>query len=100
MAVFAGFGGALLSVLTSLGYLLYKLLFWRSFEVGVAPILIGFFFLGSLQLIFLGVIGEYVGAIHTMVQKRPFAIEQERINFEYGSSEPLNPGEPKKFEEA
>jgi glycosyltransferase involved in cell wall biosynthesis len=93
IAVFAGFGGALLSVMVSLGYLIYKLLFWRSFEVGVAPILIGFFFLGSLLLLFLGVIGEYVGAIHTMVQKRPFAIEQERINFEYGPGEPLKTGD-------
>jgi len=89
MAVFAGFGGAVVSVLTSLAYLVYKLLFWRSFEVGVAPILIGFFFLASIHLLFLGMIGEYVGAIHTMVQKRPFAIEQERINFEFGANEPL-----------
>jgi glycosyltransferase involved in cell wall biosynthesis len=89
LAVFAGFGGAMISVLTSMAYLAYKLLFWRSFSVGVAPILIGFFFLASIHLLFLGVIGEYVGAIHTMVQKRPFAIEQERINFEYGPGEVL-----------
>jgi glycosyltransferase involved in cell wall biosynthesis len=89
LAVFAGFGGALLSVLTALAYFVYKLIYWRSFSVGVAPVLIGFFFIASLNLIFLGVIGEYVGAIHTMVQKRPYAIEQERINFEYGPGEPL-----------
>jgi glycosyltransferase involved in cell wall biosynthesis len=100
IAVFAGFGGAVLSVLTSLGYLVYKIFFWRSFEVGVAPILIGFFFLGSLLLLFLGVIGEYVGAIHTMVQKRPFAIEQERVNFEYGPGEPLKADESSKAEKA
>jgi hypothetical protein len=63
--------------------------FGRSFEVGVAPVLIGFFFLGSLMLPFMGVIGEYVGAIHTMVQKHPFAIEQERIDFEFGPGEQL-----------
>ena len=89
MAVFAGFGGAILSVLISLAYLVYKLLFWRNFELGVAPILIGFFFLASIHLMFLGMIGEYVGAIHTMVMKRPFAIELERMNFEYGPGEPM-----------
>ncbi len=52
-------------------------------------VLIGFFFLASIHLLFLGMIGEYVGAIHTMVQKRPFAIEQERINFEYEPGPPL-----------
>jgi glycosyltransferase involved in cell wall biosynthesis len=93
LAVFAGFGGAALSVLISFAYLAYKLLFWRSFSVGVAPILIGFFFLASIHLLFLGVIGEYVGAIHTMVQKRPFAIEQERINFEFGPGEPIRTSE-------
>jgi glycosyltransferase involved in cell wall biosynthesis len=89
MAVFAGFAGSIISILISLAYLAYKLLFWKSFELGVAPILIGFFFLASIHLLFLGMIGEYVGAIHTMVQKRPFAIEQERANFEYGPGEPL-----------
>jgi glycosyltransferase involved in cell wall biosynthesis len=89
MAVFAGFGGAVLSVLISLAYLVYKLIFWRSFNVGIAPILIGFFFVASINLLFLGILGEYVGAIHTLVQKRPLAIEQERINFEYAPGEPL-----------
>ena len=58
--------------------------------------MIGFFFLASIHLVFLGMIGEYVGAIHTMVQKRPFAIERERINFEYGPGTPLKPGRGKK----
>jgi glycosyltransferase involved in cell wall biosynthesis len=95
LAVFLGFGGAVASVLTSFAYLAYKLLFWRNFELGVAPILIGFFFLASIHLLFLGMIGEYVGAIHTMVQKRPFAIEQERINFEFGPGEPVKSNEEK-----
>src|ERR1700687_5788892 len=89
MAVFAGFGGALVSVLTSLAYLVYKLLYWNSFNLGVAPVLIGFFFLASIHLLFLGMIGEYVGAIHTMAQQRPFAIEQARINVEYEPGPPL-----------
>jgi len=100
LAVFAGFGGAILSVLTSLAYLVYKLLYWRSFSVGIAPIVIGFFFFASIHLVFLGIIGEYVGAIHTMVQKRPFAIEQERVNFEYGAGEPLKPGRETNAEKA
>jgi len=95
LAVFAGFGGSMLSVLIALAYLSYKLLFWSSFSLGVAPILIGFFFMISINLLFLGVIGEYIGAIHTMVQKRPFAIEQERINFEFGPGEPLGTNEEK-----
>jgi glycosyltransferase involved in cell wall biosynthesis len=93
LAVFAGFAGAVLSVLISIAYLAYKLLFWNSFSLGVAPILIGFFFLASIHLLFLGMIGEYIGAIHTMVQKRPFAFELERINFEFGPGEPLRTNE-------
>ncbi len=95
LAVFGGFAGAFLSVLASMAYLAYKLLYWKNFSLGVAPILIGFFFLASIHLLFLGMIGEYVGAIHTMVQKRPFAIEQERINFEFGPGEPIKINEEK-----
>ena len=53
----------------------------RNFNVGIAPLVIGLFFLGSVQLVSLGVIGEYVGAIHTHVQKRPYVIEKERVGF-------------------
>jgi glycosyltransferase involved in cell wall biosynthesis len=87
--VFAGFGGAFVSVLVALAYLVYKLIFWDEFSVGMAPLIIGVFFLASIQLFFLGILGEYIGAIHTMVQKRPFAIELERINFEYGPGKAL-----------
>ena len=93
LAVFAGFAGAIISVLVSLAYMFYKLIFWQEFSVGVAPLVIGGFFLSSLQLLFLGILGEYVGAIHTMVQKRPFVFEQERINFEFGPGQPLKSGE-------
>ena len=84
LAVFAGFLGAVLSVLMSCAYFLYKIIFWDRFSVGIAPLVIGGFFFSSLQLLFLGILGEYLGAVHTMLQKRPFAIEQERINFEQG----------------
>lgn len=86
---FAGFAGSLLCVLMSLIYLTYKLIFWTRFSAGMAPLVIGVFFFMSLQMVFLGIIGEYVGMIHTLVQRRPFVIEQERINFEYGPGEPL-----------
>ena len=81
LAVFAGFLGAAASFGVALVYLLYKLSFWNSFTVGLAPMLIGIFFIASLQLVFLGVLGEYVGAIYTQVQHRPYTVELERINF-------------------
>ena len=62
-------------------YFVYKLVYWNSFSVGIAPLVLGLFFLGSVQLLALGIIGEYVGSIHTFVQKRPLVIEKERINF-------------------
>lgn len=79
---FFGFACAGLSVLASLGFLIYKLVYWDWFSVGMAPILIGFFFLTSLQLIFVGLLSEYVAAIHTQVMKRPLTVEAERINFD------------------
>jgi glycosyltransferase involved in cell wall biosynthesis len=83
LATFAGFIGAGLSFLVALIYLLLKLVFWTTFSFGLAPMLIGVFFISSLQLLFLGVMGEYIGAIYTQVQKRPYAVELDRINFEY-----------------
>ena len=62
-------------------YLILKLIFWNSFAMGTAPILIGMFLLASVQLAFIGVIGEYIGAILTRVTKRPMVVEEERINF-------------------
>ena len=88
LAVFAGFCGAFLSFLIALVYLVLKLLFWRTFSVGIAPMLIGIFFLMSIQMVFMGLIGEYVGAIYTKVQQRPYAVEQQRINFEYPPGPP------------
>ena len=88
LVTFSGFVGALLSVLFGLGYLIYKLAFWKEFSLGVAPLVIGMFFLASMQLISLGILGEYVGQIHTLVQDRPLVIEEERVNFEYGFGEP------------
>ena len=83
----------MLSVLAGLAYLSYKLLFWSRFTAGIAPVVIGIFFLASIQLLFLGILGEYVGAIHTQVQNRPLVFERERINFEYAPELPLNGSE-------
>ncbi len=82
LAVFAGFIGAGISFLIALIYLVLKLAFWNTFSFGLAPMLIGVFFIASLQLVFLGILGEYVGAIYTQVQKRPYVAELERINFD------------------
>lgn len=81
LVIFGGFVSATLSFLMGMFYLVYKLVFWSSFSVGVAPLVLGLFFLGSVQLIALGIIGEYVGAIHTTVMGRPLVTEKERINF-------------------
>jgi len=81
LSVFTGFVMSVLSMLVAIGYLIYKLLYWNQFQPGIAPLVIGMFFLGSMQLIFLGIVGEYVGAIYTQVQKRPLVVEKERINF-------------------
>jgi len=88
LAALAGFIGAGISFLVALTYLILKLVFWSTFNFGLAPMLIGVFFTSSLQLLFLGVLGEYVGAIYTQVQKRPYAVELYRINFEHPPSLP------------
>jgi glycosyltransferase involved in cell wall biosynthesis len=81
MVTFGGFVFAFLSLVAGFLYLLAKLIFWNNFQLGLAPTMIGLFFLGSVQLIGIGIIGEYVGSIHTIVQNRPLVTEQERINF-------------------
>jgi glycosyltransferase involved in cell wall biosynthesis len=81
MVIGCGFISAAISFVLGVAYLIYKLAFWNSFTVGVAPLVLGLFFLGSVQLIALGIIGEYVGSIHTCVLNRPLVTERERINF-------------------
>jgi glycosyltransferase involved in cell wall biosynthesis len=81
-ASFIGFGVSMLSILIAIIYLVYKIIFWNKFQLGIAPLVIGIFFLGGVQLFFLGMIGEYIGAIFTQVKKRPLVIEKERINFD------------------
>jgi glycosyltransferase involved in cell wall biosynthesis len=82
LATMVGFSLSIISLFVACGYLIYKLIFWKSFSVGIAPVVIGLFFFSSVQLFFLGLVGEYIGSIHTQVLKRPLVIEKERINFE------------------
>jgi len=82
IATMAGFALSALSLAVAIGYLIYKLIYWYEFSVGLAPVVIGVFFFASVQLFFIGVLGEYIGAIHTQVQKRPLVVERERINFD------------------
>ena len=82
LATMAGFTLSAMSLFVSIGYLLFKLLFWDEVGFGLAPILIGGFFFASVQLFFIGLLGEYIAAIHTQVLKRPLVIERERVNFE------------------
>ena len=69
-----------MSFLSSVTFLLYKLFFWNSFQLGIAPLVIGMFFLASIQIFFLGLIGEYVSLILSYKKKYPLVIEKERIN--------------------
>lgn len=82
LATMSGFALSAMSLLVAIGYLIYKLMFWDQLSFGMAPILIGFFFFASVQLFFIGILGEYIANIHTQVQKRPLVVERERINFE------------------
>ena len=82
LATMTGFSVAIISLIVALVYFIYKLISWDNFQVGMAPLVIGLFFFSSVQLIFIGILGEYIGAIHTQVQNRPLVIEKERINFD------------------
>ena len=81
MASFLGFIIALLDILFAVLYFVAKLIWWDRFPMGTAPLLIGMFFLGGVQLIFLGLLGEYVMSINTRVMHRPLVIEEKRLNF-------------------
>lgn len=82
LATFLGIVVALCSFLIGMFYLIFKLIYWDSFATGMAPVTIGIFFLGALQLLFMGMLGEYILAINTRVLNRPLVIEEERINFD------------------
>lgn len=82
IATLLGFMLSAISFILALFYLIKKLIYWNSFVMGTAPILIGIFFFASVQIALIGLIGEYIGAVLTRVTKRPLVVEKERINFE------------------
>ena len=81
IASIVGFVLGAISILAAIFFLMLKLLYWDSFAMGVAPIVIGLFFMFGVQLLFIGILGEYVASINTYVQRRPIVVEKERINF-------------------
>ena len=81
IAAFAGFALGMISMFVAIVFLVLKLLFWESFPLGIAPVVIGLFFLFGIQLMFIGILGEYIGSIHAYLQRRPVVVEKERINF-------------------
>ena len=70
------------SMIVAIVYLVLKLIYWDRFAAGMAPLLIGMCFLGSVQIFFIGLGGEYILTINARVMKRPLVVEEERINFE------------------
>lgn len=81
LATFLGVGVAVISFIIALVYLILKIVNWNNFDAGQAPILIGMFFLGSVVLIFLGIIGEYILSMNQRIMNRPLVVEEERLNF-------------------
>lgn len=82
VAAFAGFVIGLLSLASAFLYAILKVIFWNTFPLGVAPLIIAIFFLFGMMFLFIGLLGEYVASIHTYVQRRPVVIEKERVNFD------------------
>lgn len=81
LCTFFGIGCGVLSFIIGMVYLILKLIYWDRMSAGMAPVLIGVFFIGAVQLFFIGFIGEYIMSINQRVMKRPLVIEEERINF-------------------
>lgn len=81
LATFVGVGCGIISFIIGIFYLIAKLVLWNNFSAGIAPITIGMFFLGSVQLFFLGFLGEYIMSINQRIMNRPLVVEEERINF-------------------
>ncbi len=86
LATLMGFIVGFISFCVALVYLVLKLLYWDNFQAGYAPMIIGIFLLGSIQLFFIGFLGEYVLNINTRVIHRPIVVEEKRINFDETNS--------------
>ena len=78
---FLGFTLSFFSLLVAIIYFIYKLIFWNTFDLGIAPLIIGIFGFASIQILLLGIIGEYVGILLIHIRNLPLVIEKERINF-------------------
>jgi glycosyltransferase involved in cell wall biosynthesis len=85
LATFIGFALSVISLLVATAYFILKLIMWDEFPAGMLPILLGVMILGSLQMFFIGLLGEYILTINTRVMKRPLVIEERRVNFQKGS---------------
>ncbi len=79
-ATIVGFSGAFVCLIIGIIFLIRKILYWKTFQMGIAPLIIGVFFVGSIQLFFLGLIGEYLTVVIDRVTKKPPAIVKETIN--------------------
>jgi hypothetical protein len=82
VATFVGAIIGIISLIIALFYLIYKITHWYTFNAGVAPLVVGVFFIGAVQLLFLGLMGEYILSINERVMNRPMVVEKERINFD------------------
>jgi glycosyltransferase involved in cell wall biosynthesis len=82
LATMLGFTFSIICLLIATAYLVAKLIFWNTYTIGTAPVIVGLFFFASIQLMFTGILGEYIGSIHTKVFNRPLVVEKERINFD------------------
>ncbi len=94
LATMAGMLMAIFSLFIAFVFFVAKLVFWNTFTIGIAPMLISMYFFASVQLFFIGVLGEYIAAIHTQILKRPLVVESERLNFEHppGAGLSVEPG--------
>lgn len=82
LMTFIGFFASLISLVIGISYLVYKLLYWDSFNLGIAPIVIGIFLVSSIQITLLGLVGEYIGIILLHQRNMPLVVEKQRINFD------------------
>jgi glycosyltransferase involved in cell wall biosynthesis len=80
--ILCGFFSSFISFIVSFFFLFYKIIYWNSFQLGLAPILVGFFGLASLQIMIIGLIGEYISIVLSFSKNLPLVIEKERINFD------------------
>ena len=97
LATMFGFIAGGLSLLAAVAFLTAKLIWWNSFSMGVAPLIIGFFALSSIQMFFIGLLGEYIASIHTHVKNHPHVIENERVNFSIRKKSGANEVQPANF---